>query len=324
MSEVRIRYKYGTSTYDVYVDKSVDPYTVIEKNPFYIQNKKIISYTTNESPSRTLYPLQLISTPTSNIELTLTNESIEPTGKVQIKDPETNALVADISDLVLNLVMKEGKNQPFSYVVMTISKQLFLDMNIELVQKTTPFDINLYGITGRWIFERVEDQSSMYVLTLVNPAYYLKTITLLSLFNIDTSSTITNTVDFTNLNILNNPITWNNPDGTAIGTTNISANGDTLTVKIKRVPYTTSDNQRQYKYTLMKLDCTVDGLFRFLSTKVAKYSSVNVSIDRGYYYNIISSGSAHQWRDSVFRSSSQPCERVYSGVLARGEGECPH
>lgn len=291
MSEVRIRYKYGTSTYDVYVDRSVDPYTVIEKNPFYIQNKKIISYTTNESPSRTLYPLQLISTPTSNIELTLTNESIEPTGKVQIKDPETDALVADISDLVLNLVMKEGKNQPFSYVVMTISKQLFLDMNIELVQKTTPFDINLYGITGRWIFERVEDQSSMYVLTLVNPAYYLKTITLLSLFNIDTSSTITNTVDFTNLNILNNPITWNNPDGTAIGTTNISANGDTLTVKIKRIPYTNSDNQRQYKYTLMKLDCTVDGLFRFLSTKVAKYSSDNVSIDRGYYYNIISSGS---------------------------------
>lgn len=291
MSEVRIRYKYGTSTYDIYVDKSVDPYTVIEKNPFYIQNKKIISYTTNESPSRTLYPLQLISTPTSNIELTLTNESIEPTGKVQIKDPETNALVADISDLVLNLVMKEGKNQPFSYVVMTISKQLFLDMNIELVQKTTPFDINLYGITGRWIFERVEDQSSMYVLTLVNPAYYLKTITLLSLFNINTSSTITNTVDFTNLNILNNPISWNNPDGTAIGTTNISANGDTLTVKIKRVPYTTSDNQRQYKYTLMKLDCTVDGLFRFLSTKVAKYSSDNVSIDRGYYYNIISGGS---------------------------------
>ncbi len=255
---------------------------VLENNPFQIENKKVEGYKTNpNNPSYDYYPLQLIDVPENNITLYTT---VIDAGLVQVKN--VGLPTKDISGMVLNVVQKKGKNQPFSYVVLTLSRQLFIDANVTMAQKLTKFKLNIYGITGEWIYERLEDNGSYYDITLVNRAYYLKNITLLSLLNFTVSGTptaSTNPITLTNLG-MTSTITWDDKEGSFP----ITFDSKTLTVKIKRNTYTV-DGADKTDYSLTKIsNCNPDDLFYFLAKYVAGYTSEQMDISPGFYYNVSS------------------------------------
>ena len=267
-------YQYGSGasaiTYEV--DYTGDEVAIIEKNPFLIENKRVSHYT---SASDTYYPLQLIENPSILDGKTLSAVLVD-TGKVTIVGAGSGGSNVDISDSVLNAILKKGKNQPFSYVVLTVSKQLYIEQDITLEQKFTQFVLNIYGMSGTWVYERLEDNGATYDITLVSPAYYLKTITLLSLFNFTISGT---TVTLSNVN-LSSTITWTDDEGTFTVTFDTNR---TLTFGIKRV----SIGNSNYQYSLTKLiNVKVDDLFVFLAHYVAGYDYTNgMDIGAGYYYN---------------------------------------
>ena len=269
-------YQYGSGDDAVKytLDYSGDTKVVLEKNPFLIPNKKV-SYYTISGTSTKVYPLQLVDE--SIVEGKTLNATLEDTGKVKVLGVGTGGSDVDISDTVLNAVLTKGKNQPYSYVVLTISKQLYLDLEINLVQKSTKFALDMYGMNGTWVYERLEDRGAAYDITLVSPAYYLKTITLLSLFNFTISGVNNDNITLTNVN-LSSTITWNGGEGTFSITFDTNR---TLTFGIKRV-----DIGGSYQYTLTKLiGVKVDDLFAFLSHYVAQYAYTDIDIQQGYYYN---------------------------------------
>lgn len=255
---------------------------VLEKNPLLIPNKRVLSY--SGSDSHIYYPLQLIDVPQNNITLTA---SMANASLVQVWNGNT---INDISDMVLNVVQKKGKNQPFSYIVLTVSRQLFIEENIEMVQKSTEFVLDIYGITGRWIYERLEDNGSYYEITLVNRAYYLKNMTLLSLFNFIPVTvnkvTFTNIVNSNGTPIFSNrTITWGGTDDNE-GTFSISFDSRQLVFKIKRNIYSV-DGVEKRDYSLTKIfECNPDDLFYFLARYVAGYTQSTIMISPGYYYNV--------------------------------------
>lgn len=277
----QITYKYGDIEYVVdYSGESGK--VVVERNPFNIANERVASYITSDG---TYYPGELISVPNSDMTF---NAVMRDAGLVTVTD--SNNVSHDISDMVLNVVSKTGKNQPFSYVVLTVSRQLFIEANIEMIQKVTEFQIDVFGITGKWIYERLEDNGSYYDITLVNKAYYLKNITLLSLLNFkiptphppyDTAIILTNIG-------LASTITWDGDEGYFL----ITFDNRSLTVCIKRNTYTV-DNVETTDYTLTRiLECNPDVLFYFLAKYVAKYNTSDIIIQAGYYYTgILTSGS---------------------------------
>ena len=265
----KITYVYGNLRQEVdYTGESGK--IVLDKNPFLIANKRVSSYNNGA-----YYPLQLIDVPQSDLTLTAV---MTDAGLVKVRNGN---ITVDISDMVLNVIQKKGKNQPFSYTTLTVSRQLFIDQNIEMVQKSTEFLLDIFGITGTWIYERLEDNGSYYDITLVNKAYYLKNITLLSLLNFTISG---NNITLTNFNITRS-ITWN--ANTNEGTFTIPFDGKSLTVKIKRNSYTLSGNQTQTDYSLTKIsDCNPDDLFFFLAKYVAGYTqNAQIVIQPGYCYD---------------------------------------
>ena len=272
---VTITYAYGSLSY--VTDVEAGSKIIVEKDPFYISGKKIVRYT--GSNNTTYYPGQLITAPATNI--TLTVAEIADIGYVKVY--QTNS-VKDISDMIVKIVEKKGKNQPFSYVTISVLKELYIDANIDLVQKETVFDLNVYGITGKWTYERLEDNDSIYDITLVNNAYYLKTITLLSLLNFEILNNGAK-IKLTNLNNLEANITWStsqNQSNTQYGTFPIVS--DNLFITIKRVNTADEGQSPTYDYSLIKIDGGVNNIFRFIVKNVAGYT--NADIDFGESPNL--------------------------------------
>ena len=270
---VTITYVYGSLSY--VTDVEAGSKIIVEKDPFYISGKKIIRYAGSNSTA--YYPGQLITAPAANI--TLTVAEIADIGYVKVH--QTNS-VKDISDMIVKIVEKKGKNQPFSYVTISVLKELFIDANIDLVQKETVFDLNVYGITGKWTYERLEDNDSIYDITLVNNAYYLKTITLLSLLNFEILNNGAK-IKLTNLDNLEANITWSslqNQSNTEYGTFITNS----LTFTIKRVNTAGEGQSPTYDYSLIKVDGTANNIFKFIVKNVAGYT--NADIDFGESPNL--------------------------------------
>lgn len=114
-------------------------------------------------------------------------------------------ITIDISDLLLGANVTYGKNQPFPYGEVTISKQIFnsddywasrIEMSLYqgdatpitkkpvLKQGSTRVLIGVYGMEGEWEFQRVKDIETTYNLICVHPAHRLKNIALDSLFTL--------------------------------------------------------------------------------------------------------------------------------------------
>ena len=296
---------------------------VLEKNPFLIENEKVEGYKLNPSDATyAYYPLQLIDVPEN--DLTLYVKMVDA-GLVQVKNE--GLPTKDISGMILNVVQKKGKNQPFSYIVLTVSRQLFIDADITMVQKQTKFKLNIYGITGDWIYERLEDNGSYYDITLVNRAYYLKNITLLSLFNFtftyqdENNPPVTHTDDtkigLTNLGFVyvdaqhdyrielndqdsdpNTKTYWVNNEASFT----IPFDGKSLTVSVKRNTYTTSSGQ-QTDYSLTKIsNAKPDDIFYFLAKYVAGYGIQDIDIQDGFYYTGILTGNTFNIHDKYTMS----------------------
>ena len=278
---ITITYVYSTQTYETTV--LAGSKVVLEKEPFYFLGKKISKYTSNESPSVTYLPGQLITAPNSN--LTLTVGALEDIGHVKVATgPST---YVDISNAVINIKRRKGKNQPFAYVVITVLKELFNDLDLTLVQKETKFITNVYGITGTWIYERLEDNGSTYDLTLVDKSYYLKTITLLSLFNFSITNQQGTAITLTNMpsSVTASAITWSalaEDSNTQYGTfTATVPNNITLTFTIKRVDLSETSTP-DYEYSLIKVEGSPDDIFKFLVKVLAEKDPY---VHTGYFYS---------------------------------------
>ena len=284
---ITITYVYGTQTYETTV--LAGSKVVLEREPFYFLGQKITRYVSDESPSQKYHPGQLITSP--NYNLTLTVDALANINHVNVY-PDSSSTHTDISNIVLNIKEKCGKNQPFTYAIITVLKERFNELNFNLVQKVSRFATNVYGIQGSWLYERLEDNGSTYDITVVNRAYYLKTTTILSLFNF----TIINqgaTIRLSNLDIQSN-ITWDSNESgnsnTEYGTFTITVHPQIsmdvpLTITIKRVNSATdSDSDPEYTYSLIKLEGTPDNIFKFLAYKVANLTSFTVV--SGQYYDL--------------------------------------
>lgn len=285
---VTITYQYRTPsldylTYTSTIEKNTK--FVVERAPFNIAGKRIVKYT---SASGTYLPGQLV-TASSNMTLTVPQgDGLEDIGYVKVHQGNTTV---DISDMVMNVVEKMGKNQPFSYVVISVLKELFIDANLTLEQKSTIFDVNVYGIVGSWTYERLEDNGSTYDITIVNRAYYLKTTTLLSLLNF-TLNDAGNRITFTNIEPpeTSHVITWtsntlNPSSNTEYGSITFSKTGiTTVYFTIKRVNIATSGSP-EYTYSLIKIDGSPDNIFKFICNVVAGYTSTQFNIVAGLYHS---------------------------------------
>lgn len=280
---VTITYQYRTPsleylTYTSTIEKNTK--FIVERAPFNIAGKRIVKYT---STSGTYLPGQL-ATAFSNMTLTVPQEDgLEDIGYVKVHQGNTTV---DISDMVVNIVEKMGKNQPFSYVVISVLKELFIDANLTLEQKSTIFDVNVYGIVGSWTYERLEDNGSTYDITIVNKAYYLKTTTLLSLLNF-TLNNAGNRITFTNIepSDTSHAINWtlNPSSNTEYGRITFSKTGiTTVSFTIKRVNIATTESP-EYTYALIKIDGSPDNIFKFICNAVAGYTSFN--IEAGIYHS---------------------------------------
>lgn len=111
----------------------------------------------------------------------------------------------DISDLLYGADIIYGKNQPFPYGEVEISKQMFNsddywisrnEMSVYLgenppvtskpllIQGSTRVKIGVYGIEGEWEFQKTKDDGQKYSLVCVHPAHRLKDLKLDTLFEV--------------------------------------------------------------------------------------------------------------------------------------------
>lgn len=106
----------------------------------------------------------------------------------------------DVSNLLLSMDAYFGKNQPFPYVIITLTKQLIdedyweerkkYDLNgttyttpPSLIQSQTIFKTNVFSVEGDWIYERIEDNGDQsYKITCVDKSYMMKSTTLEDVF----------------------------------------------------------------------------------------------------------------------------------------------
>lgn len=128
------------------------------------------------------------------------------------KKSNTGALIlinegveTDISDLLYGADVIYGKNQPFPYGEVEISKQMFnsddywasrAEMSAYqgesppitnkpiLIQGSTRIKIGVYGIEGEWEFQKTKDDGQKYSLVCVHPAHRLKDLKLDTLFEV--------------------------------------------------------------------------------------------------------------------------------------------
>ena len=275
---VKITYVYDTLSYETYVEAGSK--VVLESDPFYIAGKRIVKYTNGGT---TYLAGQLITAPNSDITLTVPSSGgLEDIGHVKIHQGND---VIDVSNTVINIVEKKGKNQPFSYVVLTVLKELFNNLELTLVQKSTVFDIDVYGITGAWTYERLEDNGSTYDITIVNKAYYLKTITLASLLGYTIAGS---TITFTGLpNVQAQSIVWSaTSTNTSYGTVLFGLVGGSqdLSLTIKRVNTAATGATPEYQYSIIKLSGNPDSIFKFIVTAVTGITSFSIST--GSYYSV--------------------------------------
>lgn len=122
-------------------------------------------------------------------------------GQVKIKNGGEEL---DISNLLIGMTTYFGKNQPFPYTVLTMTKQLVdkeywaerrtKDLSDpkynnytfppERVQFKTRFSTDVFSVNREWLYERIEDNDDQtYSITCVDRTYMMKFTTLNMLFD---------------------------------------------------------------------------------------------------------------------------------------------
>ena len=289
-------YVNNVDTSDVIITVDSEDAVTLLGQCFTSSGYEIASWNTAWDGSGTTY--ELLGQYTGTEDLTLYAQwQLSNAGKLTIINKVNGAEQAiDVSNLMYGMTVYYGKNQPFAYVILTVSKQLVNDkvywngrMAHDLYgtyyttppamdQSQTIFRLNLYSIEGDWLYERVEDDGEqLYKITCVCPAYKLKTTTLQTAFNFKYDD---GTYRFYNI-----------PDVYDVEVTAISNTRDCVSFK-------NDDNFTNQSGVVLYIDhsqtpyierVVADGgdLFKMLSNIVGGYDlSTQMCVDDGYMYDI--------------------------------------
>lgn len=184
------------------IDYENDEYVTLMGQVFSSSGYEIKEWNTSEDGTGTTY--QLFEGYEGTTDLTLyAIWQLSNAGQVYIKNGEQ---VLDISNLVLGMTTYYGKNQPFPYTVISITKQIrdadywaerrTKDLSSstydnytfppELTQLSTIISTNLFSVKGDWYYERIEDNDDQtYSITCVDRSFLMKYTTLEKLFEFE-------------------------------------------------------------------------------------------------------------------------------------------
>lgn len=161
---------------------------------------EIKEWNTSEDGTGTTYQLFEEYSGTDNLVLYAIWQ-ISNAGQVKIKNGSEEL---DISNLLIGMTTYFGRNQPFPYTVLTMTKQLVdkeywaerrtKDLSDpkynnytfppERVQFKTRFSTNVFSVNREWLYERIEDNDDQtYSITCVDRTYMMKFTTLNMLFD---------------------------------------------------------------------------------------------------------------------------------------------
>lgn len=200
----------------------------------------------------------------------------------------------DVSNLLLSMDAYFGKNQPFPYVIITLTKQLIDEDYWEerknydlsgttyatppsLIQSQTIFKTNVFSVEGDWIYERIEDNGDQsYKITCVDKSYMMKSTTLEDVFYFTYKA---GTYTFPYLGFTTYTKTSGNNEDVITFSKPANFNGD-----IKIYADTTGTTP---KLSRISGDCA--DIFRIISHVVRGSDYTNgFCIDAGYMYDISS------------------------------------
>ena len=161
---------------------------------------EIKEWNTSEDGTGTTYQLFEEYSGTDNLVLYAIWQ-ISNAGQVKIKNGSEEL---DISNLLIGMTTYFGRNQPFPYTVLTMTKQLVdkeywaerrtKDLSDpkynnytfppERVQFKTRFTTDVFSVNSEWLYERIEDNDDQtYSITCVDRTYMMKFTTLNMLFD---------------------------------------------------------------------------------------------------------------------------------------------
>ena len=161
---------------------------------------EIKEWNTSEDGTGTAYQLFEEYSGTDNLVLYAIWQ-ISNAGQVKIKNGSEEL---DISNLLIGMTTYFGRNQPFPYTVLTMTKQLVdkeywaerrtKDLSDpkynnytfppERVQFKTRFSTDVFSVNREWLYERIEDNDDQtYSITCVDRTYMMKFTTLNMLFD---------------------------------------------------------------------------------------------------------------------------------------------
>lgn len=161
---------------------------------------EIKEWNTSEDGTGTTYQLFEEYSGTDNLVLYAIWQ-ISNAGQVKIKNGSEEL---DISNLLIGMTTYFGRNQPFPYTVLTMTKQLVdkeywaerrtKDLSDpkynnytfppERVQFKTRFSTDVFSVNREWLYERIEDNDNQtYSITCVDRTYMMKFTTLNMLFD---------------------------------------------------------------------------------------------------------------------------------------------
>ena len=161
---------------------------------------EIKEWNTSEDGTGTTYQLYEEYEGTDNLVLYAIWQ-LSNAGQVKIKNGSEEL---DISNLLIGMTTYFGRNQPFPYTVLTMTKQLVdkeywaerrtKDLSDpkynnytfppERVQFKTRFSTDVFSVNREWLYERIEDNDDQtYSITCVDRTYMMKFTTLNMLFD---------------------------------------------------------------------------------------------------------------------------------------------
>lgn len=182
------------------IDYADDEYVTLMGQVFSSSGYEIKEWNTSEDGTGTTYQLFEGYEGTTNLTLCAIWQ-LSNAGQVYIKNGDQ---VLDISNLILGMTTYYGKNQPFPYTVISLTKQLrdsdyweerrTKDLSSstydnytfppELTQMSTILSTDLFSVKCNWYYERIEDNDNQtYSITCVDRTYLMKYTTLEKLFD---------------------------------------------------------------------------------------------------------------------------------------------
>lgn len=247
---------------------------------------EIKEWNTSEDGTGTTYQLFEEYSGTDNLVLYAIWQ-ISNAGQVKIKNGSEEL---DISNLLIGMTTYFGRNQPFPYTVLTMTKQLVdkeywaerrtKDLSDpkynnytfppERVQFKTRFSTDVFSVNREWLYERIEDNDDQtYSITCVDRTYMMKFTTLNMLF------------DFT---YANDNYTFNYLDDINTQKTSVSSTEDMISISaidfIGTVDVYIDHSNTPY---ITKISGLASNIFKIIAHTIGKYPYEDgFVIDEGY------------------------------------------